>query len=97
MWQSSLWHAESLVVACELLVAACGILFSDQGWNPGPLDWEHGVLATGPPGSPHHIEFICGSAPISSSQWHSDLLLGHFLSLPFYTLRGMVYQIILLP
>ena len=43
-------HAESLVVACELLVVACGILFSDQGWNPGPLDWEHGVLATGPPG-----------------------------------------------
>ena len=39
-----------LVVACELLVAACGILFPDQGSNPGPLHWERGVLATGPPG-----------------------------------------------
>ena len=28
----------------------CGILFPDQGSNPGPLHWEHGVLATGPPG-----------------------------------------------
>ena len=24
--------------------------FPDKGWNPGPLHWEHGVLATGPPG-----------------------------------------------
>ena len=53
-----------------------------------PLDYQ---------GSPGHIEFICGSAPISSLQWHTDLLLGHFFSLPFYTLRGMLYQIILLP
>ena len=32
-----------------ILVAACGIQFPDQEWNPGPLHWEHGVLATGPP------------------------------------------------
>ena len=34
----------------ESLVGACGIQFPDQGANPGPLHWEHGVLATGPPG-----------------------------------------------
>ena len=39
-----------LAVACKLLLAACGIWFPDQGSNPGPLHWEHGVLATGPSG-----------------------------------------------
>ena len=29
---------------------ACGIQFPDQGSNPGPLHWEHGVLPIGPPG-----------------------------------------------
>ena len=33
-----------------VLVAACGISFSDQGWKLGLLHWEYGVLATGPPG-----------------------------------------------
>ena len=32
------------------LLAACGIWFSDQGSNPGPLHREHGILATAPPG-----------------------------------------------
>ena len=31
-------------------VEACRIYFPDQGWSPGPLPWEHGVLATEPPG-----------------------------------------------
>ena len=48
--QSSLQHAGSLVLACEHLVAACGIKFPDQGLNLGPLRWEHVVLATGPLG-----------------------------------------------
>ena len=43
-------HVGSLVAACELLVEACGFKFHDQGSNPGPLDWEHGVPATGTPG-----------------------------------------------
>ena len=30
-------------------VWACGIYFPDQGSNPGPLHWKHGVLITGPP------------------------------------------------
>ena len=40
---------QNLVVAHELLAAVCGIYFPNQGWNPGPLLWECGVLATGPP------------------------------------------------
>ena len=35
------------VEACELLVAACGIWFPDQGWNAGSLHWKCGILATG--------------------------------------------------
>ena len=31
----------------DLLLWACGIYFSDQGWDLGPLCWEHRVLATG--------------------------------------------------
>ena len=30
----------SLVMMCELSVAACGIKFPDQGSNPGPTRWE---------------------------------------------------------
>ena len=33
-----------------LLVGADGIWLPYQGSHPGPLHWEHGVLATGPPG-----------------------------------------------
>ena len=34
----------------ELLAAACGISLPQQGSNPGPLQWECSVLATGPLG-----------------------------------------------
>ena len=47
---SSLSRAGSLVVACELVVVACGIQCPDQGSNWGPLHWESTVLASGPPG-----------------------------------------------
>ena len=40
----------SLAAACKLLVMSYGILFPDQGSNPGPLHWDHGILATQPPG-----------------------------------------------
>ena len=33
----------------EVSVSVWGISFLDQGWNPGPLHWECGVLTTGPP------------------------------------------------
>lgn len=35
----------------QVLIAVCGISFSDQGWNLGPLHWELKGLATGPPGN----------------------------------------------
>ena len=41
--------ASFLVEACQLLVVACGVYFPDQGLHLGLLDWELGVLATGPP------------------------------------------------
>ena len=53
--QSSLLHAESFSVACELLVMACGIQLPDQGSNLGPLHWEHEILATGPSGKSHKL------------------------------------------
>ena len=54
--RASVKHMESLVVACKLLTVACGVSFPDQGWDPDPLHWEDGILATGPP--PGHT--ICG-------------------------------------
>ena len=35
----------------DLLVSSHVIQFPDQGSNLGPLHWEEGVLATGPPGN----------------------------------------------
>ena len=39
-----------LVAAHKLLVVAFGTKFPDQELNLGPLHWELGVLAPGPPG-----------------------------------------------
>ena len=49
-----IWLCWVLVVAHGILfaaslIAACGIYFPDQGLNPSLLQWEHGILATGPP------------------------------------------------
>ena len=38
--RSSLWHAGSVVSAQKLSAVACGIDFSHQGLNPGPLHWR---------------------------------------------------------
>ena len=43
---------------CQVLVAAHGIQFPDQGLNPSPLHWELGVLATGPPGKSLFLYFF---------------------------------------
>ena len=45
-----IWLHWVSVVACRILVAACGIYFPDQGSDLGPLRWKLGVLGTGPPG-----------------------------------------------
>ena len=56
----------SFIWLCQVLVAAHRIFFfffsygmwdlvPQPGLNPSSLHWEHGVLATGPQGSPSHI------------------------------------------
>ena len=45
-----IWLCWVLVVACELLVHSMWNLVPWPGIEPRPLHWEHGVLATGPPG-----------------------------------------------
>ena len=63
---------------------ACGIYFPDQGSNLGPLHWEHGVLATGPPGKcPNRTYFELDRTP--SHQFAISALIGHH-SLEQYTL-----------
>lgn len=37
---------------------ACGILVSWAGFKPSLLQWKHGVLTTGPPGTVHVVIFI---------------------------------------
>ena len=50
--RSQLQHLGCLVTACwGLLAVAHRIQFREEGLNPGPLHWELGVLATGPPGT----------------------------------------------
>ena len=55
MWDPQLQHTDSQ------LWHACGIQFPNQGSNPGPLHWEHGVLPTGPPGKSHHWYYFLDS------------------------------------
>ena len=42
----------------ELSVAACGIVFPDQGSNRGFLLWERGVSATGLSGKSQEQHFL---------------------------------------
>ena len=54
-------------MALELLVAACGIYFPDQGSNLGLLHGEPRVLATGPAGKsldPWLLESITKDLPV---------------------------------
>ena len=41
----------------SLVVAWGESQFPGQGLNLGPLHWERGVLATGPPGKSHEFTF----------------------------------------
>ena len=57
-----------------LLKVSCGmwdLKFPDQGLNPGPLNWDRGVLSTGPPGKSGFVLFCllpfgCLCQPIRS-------------------------------
>ena len=62
------------LVACELLVAACGIYLPGQGSNSAPLHWECGVSASGPSGKSPIWFLIClllfiSTAPVSGPPW----------------------------
>jgi len=76
------------IIYVAALGLSCGLkdLVPDQGSNPGPLHWEHRVLATGPPGKsqirhhlalslsfPHHLYF--------AMSWFQLFLLMAFLLL----------------
>ena len=57
--RSSVFLVACRTFSCsDLFVVACGIQFPDQGLNLGPLHWEHGVLATGPPGKTHQPDYF---------------------------------------
>ena len=45
-------------MAREQSVVARGIWPPDQRGNPGPLHWDHGVSAPGPPGKPLWAPFM---------------------------------------
>ena len=75
--------AGSLAEACELLFVACGIWFPAQESNPRPLLWEHGVLATGPPGKPlplHSETTVSTWAVLFNILRDSELLLSFTVS-----------------
>ena len=71
------------VAACRLLHCgmwtqlqhACGIQFPNQGSNPGPLHWVHGVLPTGPPGKSLHsiIYQLCYFISLFSHVKYDDI------------------------
>ena len=47
-----------------------GSQFPDQGIEPTPLPWEHGVLTTGPPGK-SHLWILMSSCPESGVLYYS--------------------------
>ena len=57
-----------------LFRSACRILVPQPGIEPGPLQWKHGFLTTGPPGKSLTGPFSCGrlspQPPILSNAWH---------------------------
>ena len=57
-----------LVVAYVVLLVACGIQFPDQEANPGTLNWEHAVLATGE-GNGTPLQYSCLENPMDGGVW----------------------------
>ena len=65
-----IWLHQVLVVSCGIFaVARAGSSSLNQGSNPGPLRWECGVLATGPPGKSCFSSFLPWWSPWG---WDSD-------------------------
>ena len=60
-------------MAYELLVAAHGTQFPDQGSNPDAVCWECGVLAMGTPGRSLHVFLICSQRDVTSASSYSTV------------------------
>ena len=58
-----------------------GVLVPDQGWNSCPLQWKHGVLTTGPPGSSPKVLFFWVTHLICPDNF---VLFQNFLLLLFF-------------
>ena len=61
LFKKFIWLLSILVVSHQVFTFHCGMwdLLPWRELKPGPLHWEHGVLATGPPeNSPYVIFFI---------------------------------------
>ena len=59
--RSLLQHVKSLVVGSTLSMwdlISMWDLPTQPGIKPGPLHWEYGVLAAGPPGKSQNVSFI---------------------------------------
>ena len=67
----------------QVVVAACGIEFPDEGWNLNPLHWECRVLATVPPGKSLYFLFNVAHSQATSFPlggivfWTLNLLGNH--------------------
>ena len=64
----------SFVWLCWVLVAARGIMFPTRGWNPGPLHGEHGILASGPPGTSRGFSIVTILCPGNA---HADTVFSY--------------------
>lgn len=92
--RSQLLHVESaelsvFITVSELLAAACGILFPNQGLKLDPLSWEWGVFVTGPPGQSLGSQFTTGVA-------EKNLMPDDEMEMQYYTSRRMALQLLFL-
>ena len=63
-----IWLHWVLVVACRIFDLCC--VLQEQGSNPGPLYWDCGVLATGPPSKSPSLSTLHTSST-DCSGWNS--------------------------
>ena len=65
----------------------CGTYFLDQGLNPGPLHWEHGILATGPPGKSPLLKL-----KTEFKAFHRELPLAYKVMFKFLSMQYKVHR-----
>jgi len=57
LFKNFIWLCRALVAVRGVSAVACGLWIPDQESNSGLLHWEHGVVATGPPGKSTSEDF----------------------------------------